>query len=418
MTAVNSRGEEKTSTGRPRRRALSVLAAAGACTVILTGVAPAAVAEDAQQKEWHLDAMQMDKVWEKSTGKGVKVAVIDSGVNKSTPSLRGQVLPGKDFSGSAGGVNDDPSGHGTTMSEFVAGTGASGGLKGVAPGAKVIPFKVNLGDVGGDDQKDRFGEAIRAAADSDAKIISMSFGGAAPSPAMEEGLKYAQKKGKLLFASAGNEAKKGNGSHYPAQYPEAIGVGSTNKAGSVSDYSSNGAQVDLSAPGSDLPVHCGKDQKNYCGGDGGTSAATAITSGTAALLWSKHPDWTANQVLRVMFDTAGRAAKDDKNVSKYIGRGEVRPRINLVEGKGEPGDPAINPLTDKPAGPAAKDSKNPSGSSQSGADSEKAGAKDKAELSDSKSESNSRTWIIGGAAAVAIVVVGGGAIMAVRKKRG
>ena len=70
-------------------------------------------------------------------------------------------------------------------------------------------------------------------------------------------------------------------------------------------YSQHGDVVDIAAPGSDIPGWCDKTFKTYCGGDGGTSSATAIASASAALIWSLHPDWTANQVLRVMFDTAG-----------------------------------------------------------------------------------------------------------------
>ena len=101
---------------------LPLVAATGAWTLALSGVSQSAVAEDVSSKQWYFDAMQMDRVWQKSTGEGVKVAVVDSGVG-STKSLKGQVLAGKNVSGESGSERQDSSGHGTTMAELIAGKG-------------------------------------------------------------------------------------------------------------------------------------------------------------------------------------------------------------------------------------------------------------------------------------------------------
>ncbi|WP_159011557.1 S8 family serine peptidase, partial [Streptomyces sp. NRRL F-3273] len=127
---------------------------------------------------WYLGAMQAEEMWKVTTGEGIKVAVIDTGVNSATSSLEGQVLAGLDATGVEGDEADDYNGHGTTMAELIAGTGKGGGLRGLAPGAKIIPMRVADGDW---QTKERVNsldttDAIRAAADSEAKIISMSFG--------------------------------------------------------------------------------------------------------------------------------------------------------------------------------------------------------------------------------------------------
>lgn len=98
----------------------------------------------------------------------------------------------------------------TSMAELIAGTGAGGGLKGLAPGAKIVPYRVLVKGVKNATDKRKtpsVEDAIRAAADSDAQIISMSFAGDIMDPDEEEAVKYAQSKGKLMFAGTGNDAE-------------------------------------------------------------------------------------------------------------------------------------------------------------------------------------------------------------------
>lgn len=188
--------------GRAQRRVrgLGALAVAASWSVLFVGVAQPAAA-DTQSKQWYLSAMQAEDIWKVTTGEGVKVAVVDTGVNSSTPSLRGQVLKGVDVTGAPGDETDDYRGHGTTMAELIAGTGEGGGLKGLAPGAEIIP--VRMSDVSfmskrktviGDMKK-----AIRAAADSDAQIISVSMADDFSQREEHEAVKYAESKGKLVI---------------------------------------------------------------------------------------------------------------------------------------------------------------------------------------------------------------------------
>ncbi|MFD9882010.1 S8 family serine peptidase [Streptomyces alboflavus] len=402
--------------GRARRWIVSTGAAAGVLALLSVGLAPSAVADDIQSKQWYLDAMGAKELWDVSTGEGIKVAVVDSGVTV-TPSLKGRVLAGRDVTGLKGGALDDYDSHGTTMAELIAGSGRGGGLKGLAPGAKVISVRMSLKGAKGKDESNS-AEAIRAAADSDARIISMSFGSDVMYPDQKEAVKYAASKGKLMFAGVGNDAQKKNFIGYPAAYPNVTGVSAADKSGKVAKYSEFGEYVDLAAPGLNLPHWCDATFRSYCDGGGGTSAGTAIASASAALIWSKHPNWTANQVLRVLIDTAGRSWPKDEP-SDYLGYGLVRPAPNLLKNRGNPGPPDIDPLTnEKTPGVAASPSAPQEKSSKSASQPSNDPAADKSAeaVAGSKSDDNDQLWMVGGGVAAA-AVIGGGALAAARKRR-
>ncbi|WP_234324590.1 S8 family serine peptidase [Streptomyces albus] len=373
----------------------------------MTGLAPVASAHDAQSGQWYLEAMKAEEMWEVSTGEGIKVAVIDSGVDPSSPSLSDRVLPGKDFSRAPGDENDDDDGHGTTMAELIAGSGKDGTLKGLAPDAKIIPYRTTLvGMKGADTEKDHLGEAIRAAADSDAQIISMSLGGA-PYPKIKTAVEYAAKKGKLLFAAMGNEGDGKNELNYPAAYPDVAGVAALDRNGKVAKYSTHGEETTLSGPGVDIPGWCDAKLERYCS-QGGTSAATAIASASAALIWSKHPKWTSNQVLRVLMQLGDH----HNDPSKYVGYGAVRPRLNLLENKGDPGDPDISPLTGERTLHTKPDK--PKSHSK---DSAKGDAPDKVKVADSQS-GDGNGWVLPAVGiAAGIVILAGCGFAVVRLRR-
>ncbi|MEU2164627.1 S8 family serine peptidase [Streptomyces sp. NPDC019208] len=394
-----------------------------ACTLALVvawplASAPIAEAADAQSGQWYLDAMRADETWKKATGEGIKVAVIDTGVNPSTPSLKGQVMKGLDATDAAGEATDDYDGHGTTMAELIAGTGTGGGLRGLAPGAKIIPFRIAAQSFPKGVKVNSWDDsvAMRAAADSDAQIISVSIGNEFMEPREKEAVKYAQSKGKLVFAAVGNSGNKANKPEYPANYDEVVGVSAIGRDGKVADYSQHGDFVDIAAPGDDVPRWCDSSFTKYCDG-GGTSAATALASASAALIWSAHPDWTANQVLRVMFESAGRGEewKDDSK-SQYLGHGVVRPNAHITRGLGKPGAPDISPLTNEKTGGTPAGSAAPSAPTAS--DAPKGGSKSDAVAAGSSktADGGGQTGLILGGVAV-VVVLATGAFAVIRKRR-
>ncbi|WP_405794179.1 S8 family serine peptidase [Streptomyces sp. NBC_01506] len=430
MTAGMSQVRKRSGAYGFRRGPLFAVAMVGAAAMVMVGVAPAAVAEDTQSKQWYLDAMRAEEIWKSTTGEGIKIALIDTGVNVSIPSLKGQVLKGLDAT-ETDGTTDDYDGHGTTLAELMVGTGAGGGLKGLAPGAKIIPMRMANEEFEKKHESKTFdnANAIREAADSDAEIISMSFTGEFLSSQENEAVKYAHGKGKLLFAGVGNTGNKDNKPGYPANYPEVVGVAASDRDGQVADYSQHGDFVDIAAPANDIPRWCDETFTKYCDGDGGTSTATALASASAALIWSANPDWTANQVLRVMFESAGRG--DDwkpGTVSNYLGHGIVRPNAAINRGIGKPGDADVSPLTNErttaegsdDAGAPSKDTSpddSDSSSPKPGAD----GAKDTgtdtdtANAAEDTGDDSQLGLILGGVAVVAVLA--GGAFAVARKRR-
>ncbi|MFI6349914.1 S8 family serine peptidase [Streptomyces sp. NPDC050560] len=395
----------------------------GICAAAALGQSQGAAAFDVQAEEWHLTAMHADELWKVSTGEGVKVAVIDTGVNDKTPALKGQVLTDNVPAESSRNGTDDFKGHGTTMAELIAGTGAGGGIKGLAPGSKIIPFRMDDSKAGKKGLTSA--DAIRAAADSDARIINMSFGADYYGQDEREAVAYAEKKGKLLFASAGNDGEDhDNFFHYPAAYPGVVGVAAADKSGKVGKFSQSGDFVSLASPGLNEPIWCDTSFKSYCPSQG-TSQASAIASAAAALIWSIHPKWTANQVLNVMLDTAGRDWPKDEP-SKYLGYGLVRPAPNLLDGKGDPGPADINPLTGRKTTGSTPDksgtsespaaSQAPKGGKGPGSVGDGQSAGEDSAASESDSSGSGRTWLIVGIVA-AVVVIGGGAFAFARRGR-
>ncbi|WP_406014702.1 type VII secretion-associated serine protease mycosin [Streptomyces sp. NBC_00984] len=350
----------RTSSAAAIRRGIAV---SSATALLLLGASPA-YADTIRSRQWYLDAMQAEQMWELSTGENVTVAVIDSGVDASIPDLKGRVLKGLDLAkDSPGDEHTDYRNHGTGMASIIAGTGnarGGGGSFGLAPGAKILPIRLrdNLGKVNGATADKHFNDdlsmAIRFAVDHGAKIINASIGKSVGSQQLTDSVKYALGKGALIFAAVGNSADKENLIEYPAGTPGVVGVGAIGKNLHKADFSQYGSQVDLSAPGVDM-VHGCSGGTRLCK-TSGTSDATAVISASAALIWSKYPDWTNNQVLRALLNTAG-APTSGALRNDYVGYGAVRPRIPL-KAPGDPGPADEYPLPDLAA--AASPSPSPS----------------------------------------------------------
>ncbi|MGW0657511.1 S8 family serine peptidase [Streptodolium elevatio] len=297
-----------------------------------------AAVEPMRPKQWYLDKWKIDEVWKTTQGEGVTVALIDSGVDSTHPDLVGQVVGEPYGTGDA----DSPRGHGTGMASLIAGTGrgADGqGIIGVAPKTKIVSYNVVMPLAGMDFTYER---AVRMAADSPAKIISVSKGDLS-SQALADAYAYALSRGKLVVASSGNLGVPSPIPPYPAAYPGVLGVGGYSNGGKLWAGSVHGYWVSLAGPAEDVPAAC-TGPTRYCLGDG-TSSAAALTSGVAALLWAEHPDYTANQIIKVLTDSANKPLEGPVP-NDALGYGNVSPR-NALNWTGDPGPPDVNPLVGK-----------------------------------------------------------------------
>jgi type VII secretion-associated serine protease mycosin len=387
--------------------------------LLLVGTATApAQADSIRSQQWYLDAMQANGMWKTSTGKGVTVAVIDTGVDRNNPDLQGRILRGKDLApaSQSGDAYTDYEGHGTGMAALIAGTGAYGGGQGslgLSPGAKILPIRLPdaLEASSEADASTEFLEAvatgIRYAADEGAKVINISQAQAHGSPQLSAAVDYALKKGSLIFAGTGNSGNKGNTLEYPAATPGVVGVGAIGKDLHRTSESTYGRQVDISAPGNEMIHACG-GKTGFCKTHG-TSDATALASASAALIWSKHPEWTNNQVLRVMLNTLG-GPTDGAKRNDAIGYGVVRPRIALKT-PGDPGPADKFPLPDYPVAASKPPLAKPSKGAQAPDDTSSA-----APAAASKGDdSNTPLWI--GVGVGALVVAGAATALATTRSR-
>ncbi|WSQ10579.1 type VII secretion-associated serine protease mycosin [Streptomyces sp. NBC_01231] len=403
----------RTSSTRHRGRRATVTAILG---LLLVGTAGTPASASTREEQWFLDAMKAEQMWQTSTGKGITVAVIDTGVDPNNGDLKGRVLAGKDLApDQPGDEHTDYDGHGTGMAGLIAGTGAydgGNGAFGLAPGSKILPIRLpksgteaNLA-VGNKVFNKVLAPAIRYAADEGARVINISQAATGGSPQVTAAVEYALDKGSLIFAGAGNDGNKANQIMYPAGTPGVVGVAAVGKDLRRTDVSEYGPQVDMAAPGEDMLHACG-GETGLCE-TSGTSDATALASASAALIWSKHPTWTNNQVLRVMLNTIG-APTDGKKRNDAIGYGIVRPRIAL-QNPGDPGKADVYPLPDLAAAEAsASPSANASASEAGNAPAK--GADSQASASPSEDSGNTGLWIgLGVGAAVLVAALAGFAI--------
>ncbi|MGV9450776.1 S8 family peptidase [Streptomyces sp. NPDC003635] len=240
-------------------------------------------------------------------GKGVKIAVLDTGVDANHPDLKDQVIASKNFTPAA--TDEDKVGHGTHVASIAAGTGAKSGgkYKGVAPGADILSGKV-LDDTGsGDDSGILAG--MEWAAEQGAQVVNLSLGGMDTpevDPLEAAVNKLSAEKGILFAIAAGNSGPESVGS--PGSADAALTVGAVDDKDKLADFSSTGPRLgdgaikpDVTAPGVDITAasakgsvieqEVGEKPAGYLT-ISGTSMATPHVAGAAAILKQQHPEWT------------------------------------------------------------------------------------------------------------------------------
>ena len=303
---------------------LSGVAAFGAMTVV--PAAAAVAASPCQQapspgvpipplapRDPLISQLGLDQAWTQATGAGVVVGVVDTGVDPSSPKLAGAVATGRSYHvvdtsavyASAAGGQIDCDGHGTQVAGIIAGRTAAGDdrVSGIAPAATVYPVAIQSEIAQAPSAL--IAAAIKDAADH-ASVVNLSFAQSTDSPDIRHAIEYAEHKNVVVVASAANETgQTASGPSYPAAYPGVLAVSSI--GGAVT-----GNWIDLAAPGTSLTTVT-RGGKGYVTVSG-TSFATAIVSGVAALVRQRFPDLTAPQVIARLEATAlppGDGSRDD-----------------------------------------------------------------------------------------------------------
>ncbi|MEV5053701.1 S8 family serine peptidase [Arthrobacter sp. LAR12-1-1.1] len=247
--------------------------------------------------------------WNVTTGSGTRVAIVDSGVASDNPDIAPKVVARANFSGTATG--EDNYGHGTHVAGIVAATANNTiGVAGVCPGCTILDAKV-LND-SGSGSSSAIANGINWAVSNGAKVINMSLGQRVSSRTLETAVNNAWNAGAVLVAAAGNAGTQAK--IYPGAYPNVIAVAATDNADAKASFSTYGAKwVDVAAPGVNVystfpnhPFYLGTQNGRSQGYDvgSGTSMASPIVAGVAALAWSSHTGATHTSVRANVESTA------------------------------------------------------------------------------------------------------------------
>ena len=280
-------------------------------------------------------------------GRGVKVAVLDTGVDAGHPDLAGRIAQARNFSASTDTV--DRFGHGTHVAATVAGSGAGSGgsRKGVAYGAQLLVGKV-LDDSGWGYDSDII-QGMQWAVAEGAEVVTMSLGGPPTDGADPMSLavdEISAASGALFVIAAGNEGGESTvGS--PGTATSALTVGAVDRADRLADFSSRGPRLgdlglkpEITAPGVDIVAAraagttMGDPVDELYTAASGTSMATPHVAGAAALLAQQHPDWTGARIKAALVSTA-RTATDQTVYQQGAGRVDLaRATTQPVTGTG------------------------------------------------------------------------------------
>ncbi len=270
--------------------------------------------DQVRDEQWQLEELRAKTAWRTSTGRGVVVAVVDSGVDGSHPDLAGQVLPGIDLVSPDGADGPDPVGHGTTVAGLIAGRADDDrGVVGLAPDARILPVRV-LDDENRYDDAMIVAKGVRWAVDNGARVINLSLGGSGDSPALAAALDYAFARDVVVVACTGNLATSNSPKvWYPAREPGVVAVaGLERDTQNLWSGSITGPETVLTAPATAL--YGARPPAGYWRVQG-TSFAAPLVAATAALIRARYPQMSAGDVINRMISTArhlGPAGRNDQ----------------------------------------------------------------------------------------------------------
>jgi type VII secretion-associated serine protease mycosin len=290
--------------------------------------APPAAADQIRDEQWQLARLHAKDAWKQADGRGVTVAVLDSGVDGRHPDLAGQVLPGADFVRPGGDGHTDAVGHGTTVAALIAGrSDDADGIEGLAPKAKILPVRVLDADNRYDDAR-TIANAVRWAVDHGAGVVNLSLGGTERSPELADAIDYAFEKDVVVVACTGNEMPpEADIVWYPAREPGVLAVTGLDHttANRLWPGALTGKSTILAAPASEMD---GAKPGGGYSSVSGTSFAAPLVSAAAALVRSKWPQMSAADVVNRLIRTAndiGGPGRDD-----VFGFGLVNPVAALT----------------------------------------------------------------------------------------
>jgi len=283
--------------------------------------------------------------WDITRGSAnITIAIIDEGVETTHPDLNtsGKLVTGYDAILRRDNPNpvNSKDNHGTACAGIAAAAGNNGiGISGVAPGSRLMGVRIAQSTSGGgwSTTDSALADGIATAANRGADVLSNSWGGGSPNSVVTNAIRHAKSNGRggkgaiVIFATGNNNGPVS----YPGNLPEVFAVAACDQSGARASFSNYGSQVDVCAPG--VEVHATTTGGGYMSNFSGTSAATPVVAGVAALVLSVNPNLTAaqlEQILRNSADNVGSPGRDN-----YTGYGFVN-ALKAVQAAGgtPPGD--------------------------------------------------------------------------------
>ena len=255
----------------------------------------------------------------KEWGRGIKVAILDSGIDRRNSNLDGVQIQEIDLIGGS----DMSRGHGTAIASIIAGN--EKGQLGLSPSASLLSIRVL--DSQGEGDSFTVAKGIIKAADQGAQVINLSLGGSSGGTVLKNAIEYAHQKGAVVVAAVGNEGVEGVS--YPAKFEKVIGVTSVDSNGRQSSFANYGEGVDIAAPG--VGVFTAWENEEMVSFSG-TSTATAFVSGALAAELSKNPNLSSNQVLDIIYKYSNESEKP--GFDQYTGNGILN--IGRIENRDVP----------------------------------------------------------------------------------
>ncbi|MEX1307917.1 MAG: S8 family serine peptidase [Eubacteriales bacterium] len=268
--------------------------------------------------EWYLDAVDAFSAWDNlsgfSSGSGVTVAIVDTGIQLRHPDLYSSIVGGVCFTGE-NRTGQDNQGHGTQVAGIVAAeANNSKGVAGVAPGAKLLAVKVL--DKTGSGTSDNIIKGINYAVVAGADVINMSFSSPTYDALLDTAISNAVNSGVVVVCAAGNDASS-DGS-WPADCKDAISVSSTGLDGAFSSFSNYGEATDIAAPGESMISTT--YSKTYSEASG-TSMSSPVVAGVVALMLQADSSLSVSEVKDVLYQSADDLGQAGKDI--YYGNGVV-----------------------------------------------------------------------------------------------
>jgi subtilisin len=260
--------------------------------------APGRSKNEGEAVPWGVKMVGAPDIWPLTRGEGVRVAVIDTGVDLDHPGLAANLRPGINIL-AGGSPPQDGNGHGTHVAGIIGAVGKGGELAGVSPGVEIYPVKA-LNDKGNGWLSDIIA-GVEGCIKNEMHIINMSFVVHGDNDSLREMLQAADGAGLLVVAAAGNSGPGENTVRFPARYGETIAVSAVDRRQQIAGFSSRGPEVDLTAPGVEvLSLWPGGKKKIMQG----TSMAAPHVTGVAALVLSVYPTATPTAVKKILLEAA------------------------------------------------------------------------------------------------------------------